>query len=668
MTVRFGKDICSKLAASESREWLITNGIGGYGAGTISGLLTRRYHGLSIAALKPPLGRTLMLTKLNETATYKKLSYDLYSDRWANGTISPQGYHDLESFFLDGTTPVWQYRLTDALLEKRVWMQQGANTTYIRYILKSGSQPLKLSLNALVNHRDHHGDTHSNNWQMQVNPIEGGVKIEANPDATDLYLLASSNNAATWKPKQIWYYNFSLAVEKYRGLIHCEDHLLAANCTVTLNPGESIAVVASTQPDPNLDIEAAWQVQYSYERELLAKARRTKSDVELEQNSQWLDQLVLAANQFIVDRSTADFPKGKTIIAGYPWFSDWGRDTMISLPGLTLSTGRLGVARSILRTFAKYVDRGMLPNVFPDGGETPEYNTVDATLWYFEAIYAYYRHTQDKTLINELFPILTTIIDCYRRGTRYNIHQDSDGLIYAGQTGVQLTWMDAKVEDWVVTPRIGKPIEINALWYNALIIMEQLARVLDRSGQEYAELASQTRKGFQRFWSDELGYCYDVLDTVDGDDSCLRPNQIFAVSLPSIEQAESLLTSKQQQSVVDVVSQELLTPYGLRSLSPKHPDYQGHYGGDRRQRDGAYHQGTVWAWLIGHFVRAHFKVYGQPEIARKFLLPMAEHLNTGCVGNLSEIFDGDPPFTPRGCFAQAWSVAEVLRSWELIDS
>ncbi|MBE9043123.1 glycogen debranching enzyme family protein [Pleurocapsales cyanobacterium LEGE 10410] len=670
MTVKFGKNICRNLAASESREWLITNGIGGYGAGTISGLLTRRYHGLLIAALQPPLGRTLMLTKLNETATYNNHNYDLYCDRWGDGTIFPQGYDNLENFCLVGTTPVWQYQLADARLEKRIWMEQGENTTYIRYVLKSARQPLTLSLNALVNYRDHHGDTHSNGWQMQINPIEHGIDIKATADATNIYLLSSSqsNHVVSWKPQHIWYDNFSLAIEKYRGLTHCEDHLLAANCTITLNPGESITIIASTRPDPNLDIELAWQAQYDYEQELLTNFRTTKPDRELERsNSEGSDRLVLAANQFIVARPTAAFPEGKTIIAGYPWFNDWGRDTMISLPGLTLATGRPDVAHSILRTFAKYVDRGMLPNLFPDGRQTPDYNTVDATLWYFEAIYAYYLQTRDKSLIEELFPILTAIIDRYRRGTRYNIHQDSDGLIYAGQTGVQLTWMDAKVEDWVVTPRTGKPIEINALWYNALIIMEQLAQVLDQSGQEYIELASLVRRGFQRFWNNELGYCYDVLDTENGNDSSLRPNQIFAVSLPALESAESLLTLEQQRRVVEVVNQELLTPYGLRSLAPKHPDYQGHYGGDRRQRDGAYHQGTTWSWLIGHFVQAHFKVYRQPETARNFLIPMVEHLQTGCVGNISEIFDGDPPFTPRGCFAQAWSVAEVLRSWELLS-
>ena len=443
--------------------------------------------------------------------------------------------------------------------------------------------------------------------------------------------------------------------------------MLAGICIATLNPGESITIVASTEPNPNLDIDRAWKQQYNYEQEILTAAKKSILESESDRQPEWIDRLILAADSFIVDRPTDTFAEGKTVIAGYPWFSDWGRDTMISLPGLTLTTGRPNVARSILGTFARYVDRGMLPNVFPDGGESPDYNTVDATLWYFEAIYSYFLYTKDKSLVTELFPILADIISHYCQGTRYNIHQDSDGLLYAGEAGVQLTWMDAKVDDWVVTPRIGKPIEINALWYNALIIMERLASVLERSPQEYHQLANATRQGFQRFWSDDLGYCYDVLDTVDGNDTCLRPNQIFAVSLPSDDKAPALLNFDRQKGVVDTVKQELLTPYGLRSLDPKHPDYQGHYGGDRRQRDGAYHQGTVWTWLIGHFIQAHLKVYRQPKTVRSFLMPMAKHLETGCVGTLSEIFDGDSPFTCRGCFAQAWSVAEVLRIWQLID-
>jgi predicted glycogen debranching enzyme len=353
--------------------------------------------------------------------------------------------------------------------------------------------------------------------------------------------------------------------------------------------------------------------------------------------------------------------EGRSVIAGYPWFGDWGRDTMIALPGLTLVTGRAAEARQILLTFARFVDQGMLPNRFPDAGEAPEYNTVDATLWYVEAIRAYHAATGDDSLLAELYPALQEIVAWHRRGTRYNIHLDEgDGLLYGGSPEVQLTWMDAKLDDWVVTPRIGKPVEISALWYNALRSLTGFARRLGHAADAaaYDALADQTKAGFQRFWSDELGYCCDVLDSPEGDDPALRPNQLLAVSLH-----HSPLSAAQAAAVVDVCARKLMTSHGLRSLAPDHPEYIGHYGGDRHSRDAAYHQGTAWGWLLGPFVSAHYRVHRDPAQARAFLLPMLQHLNSHGVGSLSEIFDGDPPFTPRGCIAQAWTVAEVLRVW-----
>ena len=317
----------------------------------------------------------------------------------------------------------------------------------------------------------------------------------------------------------------------------------------------------------------------------------------------------------------------------FHWFGDWGRDTMIALPGLTLSTGRPDVARSILLTFAQFVDQGVLPNRFPDGNNLPEYNTVDATLWYFQAIRAYYDATGDDDLLRQLFPVLAEIIDWHQRGTRYQIHVDpADGLLYAGEPRVQLTWMDAKVEDWVVTPRIGKPIEVNTLWYGALRSQSHFAHILNQPNP-YGHMADRVAQSFSRFWNPDTGYGYDVLDGPDGNDPSLRPNQIFAVSLPD------------------------------SPLSPDHPDYQGHYGGNQFQRDGAYHQGTVWGWLLGPFALAHYRVYQDPAQALQFLQPLAHHLHAHGLGTISEIFDGDVPFAPRGCIAQAWSVAETLRAW-----
>jgi predicted glycogen debranching enzyme len=360
-------------------------------------------------------------------------------------------------------------------------------------------------------------------------------------------------------------------------------------------------------------------------------------------------QLVLAADQFIVNRPLKEDPDACSLIAGYHWFGDWGRDTMIALPGLTISTGQTEIARNVLCTFSRFVDRGMLPNVFPDMGETPEYNTVDATLWYFEAIRQYFAATKDEKFLSEIYPVMVEIIDWHGRDTRYNIHVDSaDGLLYAGEPGVQLTWMDAKIGDWVVTPRIGKPIEVNAPWLNALVSMSHFAGVLNRSGKLYESMAEQARRGFQRFWNDSAKYCFDVIDGPNGQDVSLRPNQILAVSLQ-----ESPLTNAQQRAVVDACAHHLLSSFGLRSLAPEHPDYRGVYGGGPRERDSVYHQGTVWSWLLGPFVQAHLKVVGDPAEATSFLEPIADHIRTHGLGTASEIFDGDAPFTPRGCIAQA---------------
>ncbi|MEO0395915.1 MAG: amylo-alpha-1,6-glucosidase [Cyanobacteria bacterium P01_A01_bin.137] len=662
----FGRELCGDLATAEAREWLVTNGIGDYAAGTIAGVLSRRYHGLLVAALKPPLGRTLLVTKLDETVYADGQRYGLATNRWGDGSIEPQGYRFIEGFRLEGTTPIWTFALGDGLLEKRIWMQPGENTTYVRYCRQRGNAPIELSLRVLVNYRDYHGNTQGQNWQMETGRVPNGVYVRAFDGAVPYYILCDRND---FQLHHDWYHGFDLTMERYRGLSDRDDHLCVASLAVTLEPGESVLLAASTVRRPSLDGDAAWAARVAYERQCLEQAQPTAAQPGNQGLTQeHFQQLVLAADQFIVDRPLVDEPGGKTVIAGYPWFGDWGRDTMISLPGLTLATGRFQIARTIICTFARYLDRGMLPNLFPDAGETPEYNTVDAILWYFEAIRAYYGATGDEALLQEIWPQLTAVIDWHQRGTRYHIHLDSDGLIYAGEPGVQLTWMDAKVGDWVVTPRIGKPIEISALWYNALRCMEQFAGVLGKPVQDYKTLAQHTLTGFQRFW--QGAYCYDVLDGPDGADGALRPNQIFAVSLPLVggEIGSSLLTLDQQRSVVDVCGRELLTSHGLRSLAPSHPQYIGTYGGTPLQRDGSYHQGTTWGWLLGPYVEAHYRVYKDVAQAKELLKPLVQHLNGGCLGSLSEIFDGDAPMTPRGCFAQAWTVAEVLRVWRLLES
>ncbi|MCA9933860.1 MAG: glycogen debranching enzyme N-terminal domain-containing protein, partial [Anaerolineales bacterium] len=524
MLFDFGREVCGELATAERREWLVTNGIGGFASGTIAGLLTRRYHGLLLAALKPPLGRTLLLAKLDETAEYDGIYPNsgkltpLYNNRWASGTVEPNGHHHINHFHLEGTTPVWTFAIANALLEKRIWMQPGANTTYIQYKLTRATGPLTLEAKALVNYRDYHNTTLMNDWEPEIEPVNNGLRLQIHDDATPFYLLS---DRADMTPQFDWHEEFLLSVEEYRGQNDIEeDHIYAALIRVTLQPGEAVTIVASTEEHPNLDGDTAYAIRQTYEQELVNRAEGHLQQTLPPQ----MRHLVLAADQFVVKRPTTQDAHGRSIIAGYPWFSDWGRDTMIALPGLTLTTGRPEVAASILRTFAQFIDMGMIPNRFPDAGERPEYNTVDATLWYMEAIRAYHAATGDDALVKELYPALTNIIEWHRRGTRYNIYMDAqDGLLYAGEEGVQLTWMDAKVNDWVVTPRIGKPVEINALWYNALRIMADFAVLLGEDGAEYTALAEKVKVGYGRFWNQEMGYCYDVLDGPDGHDGSLRP-------------------------------------------------------------------------------------------------------------------------------------------------
>jgi predicted glycogen debranching enzyme len=652
----FGREICGSLNVAERREWLVTNGIGGYASGTVSGNLTRRYHGLLLAALNPPVGRTQLVAKLEETASYDGSAYALSTNRWASGAIEPKGYLNIESFRLEGTSPVWLFALGDAVLEKQIWMRQGENTTYVQYSLLRGSRSVRLELKVLVNYRDFHSSTHAGDWQMRVESVEHGLRITAFDRATPFYLLSVG---AKFESRHEWHRDCLLPMERYRGLDDREDHLLAALSSLELAPGQTATLVLTTNGEAELDGTRGHTEQAEHERKLLSKWLGTDAKA-ASAAPDWIRQLILAADQFIVKRQLPEEPDGRSVIAGYQWFGDWGRDTMIALPGLTLTTGRPDIAKKILLSFARYVDGGMLPNDFPDAGGRPEYNTVDAALWYFEAVRQYFAETQDRETVVKLFPVLEEMISAHLKGTRYQIHVDhEDGLLYAGEPGVQLTWMDVKVGDWVVTPRVGKPVEINALWYNALETMAGLALAAGRSGAPFAKMAAMVKQSFGKFWNPGSNCCYDVIDAPGiGNDALLRPNQIFAVSLP-----KSPLTSEQQKAVVDVCARRLVTSYGLRSLAQGEPGYKGHYGGNPRERDGAYHQGTVWGWLMGPFVLAHLRVYGDRTKAASFLEPLGKQTVSDGLGTLSEIFDGDPPFAPRGCIAQAWTVGEVLRAW-----
>jgi predicted glycogen debranching enzyme len=663
--IRFGREVCGNLEAAEAREWLVTNGLGGFAGGTVAGTTTRRYHSLLTAALHPPAGRTLLVAGFDESVRYLEGSYPLAANRWLSGFVSPRGYLHIESFCLEGTKPLWRYALADALLEKRIWMKQGENTTYVEYTLARAGAPVEIDSKVLVNYRDFHATTHAEGWQMQIEPVDYGLRIRAFDGATPFYVRSV---AASFQPRHEWYSDYFLPVERERGLDDHEDRLFGAQFHCRLEVGQSATIVLSTEPNASLDGVEARANRSDHESKLFQAWQSRSNATALKSAAdepQWLRQLVLASDQFIVKRALPNDPDALSILAGYPWFSDWGRDTMIALPGLTLATGRPKVARKILESFARYIDAGMLPNNFPDQGGAPEYNTVDAALWYFEAVRQYVEATQDWASANKLFPALAGIIDAYVQGTRYNIKVDPvDALVFAGSSGVQLTWMDAKIGDWVVTPRAGKPVEINALWINALLTTANLARLLAKPGEGYAKLAAKATKNFQKFWNAERNCCFDVIDVLGGGvDPALRPNQIFAVALSA-----SPLNDQQQRAVVDAVAQNLLTSHGLRSLAPSEPGYKGQYAGGPRERDSAYHQGTVWGWLLGPFALAHHRVYRDRAAAQSFLEPLGRTIYEAGLGTIGEIFGGNPPFPSAGCIAQAWSVAEVLRAWQQLDA
>jgi predicted glycogen debranching enzyme len=675
MAISFGSEITGDLARAEEREWLITNGLGSYGSGTVAGSLTRAYHGLLVAALKAPADpteRTLLVAALEEVAEVGHRSYPLCTHRWAGGVLAPVGHPWIVSFSLEGSVPTWRYALGDALLEKRLWMQRGAHTTTVLYRLLQASQPVRLSLTALVNARSHHGGT--SHPAIQLAAVPHGVRMVPQGVGVPPFVVLSDRGTTTVANPGEWCWGYALPAEEERGLPSSDDHLRACRITHLLTPeAPTLTVVLSTESQPQLDGERALQERQTHDAFLLEQWAEAQPHL-AKGAAAWVRQLVLAADQFVVARaipseaeaSSGAPPGGQTILAGYPWFGDWGRDTMISLPGLTLVTGRPAIAAQILRTYGRYVSEGMLPNRFPEGKEAlgdGDYNTVDATLWYVEALRQYHQATGDGALIRELFPKLQEIVEAHCRGTRHGIRRDpADGLLRAGVEGLQLTWMDAKVNGEVITPRIGKPVEVNALWCCALDTIAHFAVLCGESGDGYAALAEEARRGFQRFWNGAKGYCFDVLDGPDGTpDEALRPNQLLAVAL-----TDALLSAEQARQVVAVCGQQLLTPVGLRSLDPRHPAYQGHYGGSPLQRDRAYHQGTAWGWWLGPYALAHARVHGDPVAALRLLEAVGHHLSTAGVGSISEIFDGDAPHWPRGCIAQAWSVAEVLRAWAVL--
>lgn len=649
--IAFGPEVLCDLGAAEQREWWLANGHGGYAAGTTALSLTRRYHGLLIAPVDPPLGRVLVLAKADATLTLNDVSYPLFTNRWAGGTVDPEGYRRLEAFRLDGTIPVWRFRCGDATVEHRIWLEPGADTVYLAW-KREGEGSAWLGVTFLANGRDHHGDT----WPPGFNPeivAEGAALTVSVPGRFTLRIAGSGGHV---EPRTGWYENFDLPIERERGLGDRDSHRNIGVGFMPLTPGRWCGYVASLENSAGADLDAALARRLAHDRAVLKQA--IDADPVFADAPGWVLRLVLAADLYRIARPIPSVADGRSVIAGYPWFGDWGRDTMIALPGLCLATGRFDEARLILETFARFVDGGMLPNVFPGAGDTPEYNTVDAALWYVEAWRAYIDATNDLAALERVFPVLASIIEGYANGTRYGIAVDpADGLVQAGVPGVQLTWMDAKVGEWVVTPRIGKPVEINGLWYNALVGLAALAECIGLTGTAYGAAADKAKAGFARFVRPDGQGLYDVIDGPDGDDRSVRPNQVFAVSLPA-----SPLDSAQQRTVLAACA-PLVTPVGLRSLAPSDRAYCPHLIGPPPERDGAYHQGTVWAWLLGHWAMANYRVSGDAAEAQSLVAGIEAHLCDAGLGQISEVFDGDPPHIPRGCPAQAWSVACVLEAW-----
>jgi predicted glycogen debranching enzyme len=625
----------------DRREWLETNGIGGYASSTVCGINTRRYHGLLVAATKPPVGRVVMLSKLDERIAIGRSVIDLGANQFP-GAIHPRGFKHLLSFER-GVFPTFEYAAEGVRVRKTIAAIHGENTTVMVYELLESSADVTLELRPFIAGRDYHSLVHANDAIHREAAFDDGIFSLQPYDGMPALFLSVPDGV--FQPAPDWYFNFEYAIEQERGLDAHEDLFTPGTLTRQLAKGTALVVIASTS-DPRR------------RREAIANAAPMPG--------RFGRALTFAADQFIVRRGV----DRKTIIAGYHWFTDWGRDTMIALPGLCLTTRRFEDARSILLGFAERASEGMLPNCFPDGGQAPEYNTVDATLWFFIAAQRYLETSGDEPFVRDtLLPVLRDIVAWHERGTRHNIHVDDDGLLVAGSIGDQLTWMDAKVGDWVVTPRHGKAVEVNALWFNALTILanfEQRWGTADAS-RTLAESAARVRVRFREvFWNAENSSLYDVVRDYEGNDerdaerdASIRPNQIFAISLP-----HPLLDGPDAENVLRIVEQHLLTPRGLRSLSPEDPRFIGTYIGGPRERDAAYHQGTVWSWLLGPYITALVRVRGEAGIAegQRILKAFQPHLEESCIGTISEIFDGAPPHAPRGCAAQAWSVGEILRA------
>lgn len=676
MVVRkYGKGYWKTFREGIQREWVITNGIGGYAGSSLIGANTRKHHGLLIASLHPPVERFLVLSRINEKIVTGEKEYSLAAVQ-REGHVLEEGQHYLQRFVYDAV-PHYLYQVGDIFVTKTIAMKHGENKTAVGYEFENGGREAVFSLTPLFNYRDHgdYSEPAGLQFQTSCEKTGNGVRIKLVPQGTkdngqEIIFEVSEGEAA--ERVELFDKNMELQTEIDTGMSSIDNNYTPYDISITLKPYEKkkISVICSlsksnNKPDksmvPAMGEDAFTIIKNETERVNKLIARAGYED-------DFADALVQAADGFIVDRASTG---SKTVLAGLPWFTDWGRDTMIALQGLTLATGRYEDARGILKTFAKYVNKGLVPNMFPDEGLEPLYNTVDASLWYFYSVYKYLQYTGTEAdydfVRKEIYSCLKEIITYYKNGTDFHIYMDKDCLIHAGGELDQVTWMDVRVGEWVVTPRHGKPVEINALWYNALKVMEQLAEYFGEDADCYGELAGKVKTSFEaKFWNEETSCLFDVVEEEkDGkirDNGQIRPNQIWAVSLPF-----TMLSEDREKQIVETVWRHLYASYGLRSLSPEDKEYKGIYFGELHDRDAAYHQGTAWAFPLGGFITAYVKVHGgskeSKECARKLLTPVEDHLTDGCIGSVAEIFDGDEPHISRGCYAQAWSVGEILRAY-----
>jgi predicted glycogen debranching enzyme len=647
-----------------SREWLVANGLGGYASGTVAGPPTRRYHALLVVALPSPLGRVSLLSSVDA-------SVGRFGDRLEQlnrlGDSTPRALAD---FRLIAGLPVWRYELRDITIERRLFMPHEQNTVLSTYSVIRAPGRVQLRLRPQFQLRLHEAPVDT---PLPASPAISTharhVEIVLDPAVAPVRMLLSGRSAQLHvEPEET--HDVHYVLEEQRGYASRASAWSPGFYDIELGEGEHTTFLAST--DSVAEIEAL-TTDAALHAELERRARLLMAADCLQPNS-LAAELVFAADQFLIEPAarTADEARlrasgehARSVIAGYHWFTDWGRDTMISLEGLTLSTGRWTEARGTLLTFAHHLRDGLLPNLFPEGSKEGLYHTADATMWFFHAIDRYVEITGDVDTLRVLLPHLDDVARFHVKGTRFGIRMDTDGLLTQGDPNLPLTWMDAKVEGWVVTPRRGKPVEINALWFNALSLLAGWHRQFGDDAGELDAIAARTKASFnRRFWYEAGGYLYDIVDGETGDNAMCRPNQILSLSL-----RHPVLDQSRWRAVLDVVTDRLLTPFGLRTLDPDDPLFKAQYFGDLRARDAAYHQGTVWAWLIGPFIDAWLRVNpGAEREALSLLTGFAGHLNEACVGSISEIFDGTAPFTPRGCVAQAWSVAEVLRCLKRLES